>query len=96
MVRLRQALFQDENCGRDVAKSGGKLSPHVKSALSSGVPAREPLQVLQAHVSAASACTAACAVDRHACNGSAPRQSVATCNDSPGQQPAGGSRSGTL
>lgn len=60
MVRLRQALFQDENGGRDVATKGSSTrSRRVKTALSSGVPAREPLQVLQgnshAYVSAASA-----------------------------------------
>lgn len=47
MVRLRQVLFQDENSGRVMAEGSSKRRQHNTGTLSTGVPSRDPLQVLQ-------------------------------------------------
>jgi hypothetical protein len=47
MVRLRQALFRDENSGEGVAEGSSKRRQHNNGTLSTGVPSRDPLQVLQ-------------------------------------------------
>ena len=47
MVRLRQALFWDENSGEGVAEGSSKRRQHNNGTLSTGVPSRDPLQVLQ-------------------------------------------------